>query len=67
MADLEARLRAALDVPIVESVAAGVGLACTLARLGLGTSKVGAYQPVLPREVDGLPELFRHVYEGRDG
>ena len=43
MADLEARLREALDVPIVESVAAGVRLACSLGRLGLGTSKVGAY------------------------
>ena len=63
MADLEARLRDALDVPIVEGVAAGVSLACTLARLGLGTSKVGAYQPVLPRQVDGLPDLFRRVYE----
>ena len=63
MADLEARLRATLDVPVVESVAAGVGLACTLVRLGLGTSKVGAYQPVLPREVDGLSDLVRRVYE----
>jgi allantoin racemase len=62
MADLEARLREALDVPIVESVAAGVSLACSLVRLGLGTSKVGAYQPVLPREVDGLPARFRSVY-----
>jgi hypothetical protein len=49
-------------VPIVESVAAGVSLACSLVRLGLGTSKVGAYQPVLPREVDGLPPHFRRVY-----
>jgi allantoin racemase len=63
MADLEARLREALDVPIVESVAAGVSLACTLVRLGLGTSKVGAYQPVMPREVEGLPDLFRRVYQ----
>jgi allantoin racemase len=63
MADLETRLRATLDVPIVESVAAGVSLACTLVRLGLETSKVGAYQPVLPREVEGLPALFRRVYE----
>jgi len=62
MADLDVRLRDALDVPIIESVAAGVGLACTLARLGLGTSKAGAYQPVQPREVDGLPEPFRRVY-----
>jgi allantoin racemase len=66
MADLEARLRESLDVPIVESVAAGVTLACSLGRLGLGTSKVGAYQPVQPREVDGLPELFRRVYEPPD-
>ena len=66
MADLEARLRASLDVPIVESVSAGVGLACTLVKLGLGTSKVGAYQPVLPRAVDGLPDLFRRVYEGQE-
>jgi allantoin racemase len=64
MADLDARLRDALDVPIVESVAAGVGIAATLARLGLGTSKSGAYQPVQPREVDGLPALFRQVYDG---
>src|SRR5215204_2525157 len=63
MANLEQHFRDALDVPIVESVAAGVSLACTLARLGLGTSKVGAYQPVLPREVEGLPELFRRVYQ----
>lgn len=63
MADLEARLRATLAVPVVESVAAGVSLACTLVRLGLGTSKVGAYQSVLPREVAGLPDLFRRVYE----
>jgi hypothetical protein len=49
-------------VPIVESVAAGVSMALSVARLGLGTSKVRAYQPVLPREVDGLPELFRAVY-----
>jgi len=66
MADLETRLRQSLDVPIVESVAAGVSLACTLARLGLGTSKAGAYQPVLPREVDGLPALFRRVYQPPD-
>jgi allantoin racemase len=66
MADLEARLRATLDVPIVESIAAGVSLACTLVRLGLGTSKVGAYQPVSPREVDGLPALFRSVYDVSD-
>jgi allantoin racemase len=66
MADLEARLRATLVVPVVESVAAGVGLACTLVRLGLGTSKVGAYQPVPPREVDGLPELFQTVYGRQD-
>jgi len=62
MADLEARLRDALDVPIIESVAAGVTLAASLVRLGLATSKVGVYQPVLPREVDGLPALFRKVY-----
>jgi allantoin racemase len=66
MADLEARLRAILDVPVVESVAAGVSLACTLVRLGLGTSKVGAYQPVSPREVDGLSALFRSVYDVSD-
>lgn len=63
MADLEARLRAALDVPIVEAVAAGVTLVASLVRLGLGTSKVGAYRPVPPREVDGLAPPFRRVYE----
>ena len=63
MADLEARLRETLDVPIVESVSAGVSLACTLVQLGLGTSKAGAYAPVMPREVDGLSPLFREVYD----
>jgi allantoin racemase len=63
MADLEARLRDALDVPIIESVAAGVTLASSLVRLGLATSKVGVYQPVQPRAVDGLPSLFRDVYD----
>lgn len=67
MADLDTRLREALDVPIIESVAAGVGVACTLARLGLETSKAGAYQPVQPRGVDGLPELFRRVYGQESG
>jgi allantoin racemase len=66
MADLETRLRESLDVPIVEAVAAGVTLACTLGRLGLGTSKVGAYQPVQPREVEGPPELFRRIYQPPD-
>ncbi|MGE3910650.1 MAG: aspartate/glutamate racemase family protein [Chloroflexota bacterium] len=63
MAGLDTRLREALDVPIVESVAAGVSLVTTLARLGLGTSKAGAYQPIMPRQVDGLPNHFRRVYE----
>lgn len=62
MAGLDARVRAALHVPVVESVAAGVSLVGTLARLGLGTSKANAYRPVQPREVDGLPELLRQVY-----
>lgn len=62
MAGLDARVRAALDVPVVESVAAGVTLALSLARLGLGTSKANAYRPVQPREVEGLPDLFRRVY-----
>ena len=39
-----------------------MSLAIALARLGLGTSKANAYRPVLPREVEGLPELFRWVY-----
>jgi allantoin racemase len=63
MADLEDRLRDSLDVPIVESVAAGVSLACSLVHLGLGTSKVGAYRPVQPRETADLPTPLRQVYE----
>jgi allantoin racemase len=67
MAGLDVRLREALDVPVVESVAAGVTLAVTLARLGLGTSKVNAYRPVQPRDVDGLPDLFRRAYGAPPG
>jgi allantoin racemase len=65
MAGLEARLRAELRVPVVDSVAASVKLAETLVSLGLSTSKVNAYRPVQPRQNEGLPPHFRAIYGDR--
>ena len=45
MADLAARLSARHGLPVVDGVAAAVGLAEALARQGLRTSRLGAYAP----------------------
>ena len=42
MSHLSERLRSALDVPVIDGVAAAVGIAETLHHLGLRTSKVGS-------------------------
>lgn len=43
MADLCRRLSAAAGIPVVDGVAAGVGLAAAMVRMGLATSKRGEY------------------------
>lgn len=65
MTGLEEHMRAGLGIPVVESVAAAVKLAEVLVRLGLGTGKVGAHQPVMPRQSEGLPKALRQVYNRR--
>jgi allantoin racemase len=62
MAGLDARIRAELNVPVVDGVAAAVKLAESLVSLGLGTSRVNTYRPVQPRDTDNVPEPFRTVY-----
>jgi len=54
MADLCARLQAALGVPVVDGVAAGVKLAEALVGMGLRTSKHGDYAAPLPKRYAGL-------------
>ncbi|WP_375389166.1 aspartate/glutamate racemase family protein [uncultured Amnibacterium sp.] len=51
LADLVEPLREALGVPVVEGVAAGVGFAAALLRMGLRTSRASTYAqvPALPR------------------
>ena len=58
MADLCARLQAALGVPVVDGVAAGVKLAEALVGMGLGTSKHGDYAAPLPKHYVGLASPF---------
>ena len=49
MAGLEQSVRAALEVPVVDGVAAAVASVETLSRLGLRTSRVGSYARPLPK------------------
>lgn len=58
MAALAERFWARFKVPVVDGVAAGVGLATALARLGLRTSKAGAYAAPGPKAYSGLFERF---------
>lgn len=51
MAGLEAAVREATGVPVVDGVAAAVTVAESLVRLGLGTSKVRTYAPPRPKHV----------------
>ena len=55
MADLAAELSARHGLPVVDGVAAAVALVESLARLGLRTSKVGAYAAPLAKARPGDP------------
>ncbi len=55
MAGLDEAVRAATGVPVVDGVAAAVVLAEGLVRLGLRTSKVGAYAPPRTKNITGWP------------
>jgi allantoin racemase len=54
MADLAASLSREFDIPVVDGVAAAVGLAENLASLGLKTSKHGGYARPAPKTYAGL-------------
>ena len=56
--DLAERFSARFQVPVVDGVAAGVGLATALARLSLKTSKAGGYAAPGPKAYSGLFERF---------
>jgi allantoin racemase len=55
MAGLDAAVREATGVPVVDGVTAAVTLAEGLIRLGLSTSKVRTYAPPRPKRVVGWP------------
>jgi len=55
MAGVTEAVRDALDVPVVDGVAAAVRLAESLVALGLATSKVRSYAPPRPKQVRGWP------------
>ena len=54
MAALAEKFWQQFQVPVIDGVTAGVGLATTLARLGLKTSKAGGYAAPLPKPYVGL-------------
>ena len=54
MAELAGFFWQRFQIPVVDGVAAGVGLATTLARLGLRTSKAGGYAAPLAKSYSGL-------------
>jgi allantoin racemase len=58
MAALAEKFWAQFKVPVVDGVAAGVGLATALARLKLKTSKAGGYAAPGPKAYSGLFERF---------
>lgn len=55
MAGLDAEVRAVTGAPVVDGVAAAVGLAESLVALGLTTSKIGSYAAPRPKTVTGWP------------
>jgi allantoin racemase len=55
MAGLAERVQAEVGVPVVDGVTAAVGLAETLVRLDLSTSKVGSWARPLPKNITGWP------------
>jgi allantoin racemase len=65
MAGLRDTAAAAVSVPVVDAVAAGVSLVAALVRSGARTSKRTLYQPVLPRPELQLPAGLARVYRQR--
>lgn len=55
MSGLDAEIRLATGVPVVDGVSAAVVIAEGLVRLGLSTSKVRTYAPPRPKKVTGWP------------
>lgn len=55
MAGLDARVREATGVPVVDGVQAAVTVAESLVRLGLRTSKVRTYAPPRTKKISGFP------------
>jgi len=55
LAGLDQMVADEAGVPVVDGVGAAVGLAETLVRLGLSTSKIGAYASPLPKARTGWP------------
>lgn len=55
LAGLEERIQTTLGVPVIDGVAAAVGLAQMLVRLGLRTSKISTYAYPAAKEVAGWP------------
>ena len=55
MAELEREVAAATGVPIVDGVRSAVGIAESLVRMGLKTSKVRTYAPPRPKQITGWP------------
>jgi allantoin racemase len=55
MAGLDAAVRDAVGVPVVDGVTAAVKLAESLVALGLSTSKVRTYAPPRPKKIVGWP------------
>ena len=51
-------VRAALPVPVVDGVAAGINLVADLARMGLLPAHRGEFAPPLPKQYRGLLESF---------
>jgi allantoin racemase len=60
MAALDAAVREATDVPVVDGVSAAVKLAESLVGLGLRTSKVRTYAPPRPKAITSWP-LSTHL------
>lgn len=58
MADLAARLAQQHDLPVIDGVAAAVGLIEALARLGLKTSKLGGYAAPRSKSYAGIFSRF---------
>ncbi|ARQ03221.1 aspartate/glutamate racemase family protein [Pseudorhodoplanes sinuspersici] len=61
MAALAEKFWLRFQVPVIDGVAAGVGLATTLARLGMKTSKAGGYAAPLPKPYVGAFAPFSPI------